>query len=224
MRDDARRPEVSAVTVNRAPEPQAAPDVTVISETPSPAEAEAATAFPGPATDNSPPPELADHPRYRVLRLLGAGGMGTVWLAEHRHMRRPVALKVIRRELVRDDATALPRFCQEVQAAGRLSHPNIVAAHDADEAGGLHFLVTEYVDGTDLGAVVRERGALPATEASEFVRQAALGPRLPGGPSGADLGPFLKITHSAGCPLPRRLASAKMSATEPPPAERGVRA
>jgi WD40 repeat protein len=120
------------------------------------------------------PPELGDHPRYRVLGLVGQGGMGAVYRAEHRHMERLVALKVINPGLIRNPAT-VQRFRQEVRAAARLHHPNIVTAHDADQAGGLHFLVMEYVEGTTLAELVRQRGPLPVAEACEYARQAALG-------------------------------------------------
>src|SRR4051794_8323751 len=91
-----------------------------------------------PAGDLAAP--LLDHPRYRVLRLLGQGGMGAVYLAEHLFMGRQVALKVVSTSLM-DSPDALERFRQEVRAAARLSHPNIVAAFDADHVGDLHFLV-----------------------------------------------------------------------------------
>jgi serine/threonine protein kinase/WD40 repeat protein len=120
------------------------------------------------------PPELADHPRYRVLELLGRGGMGEVYRAEHKLMNRPVALKVVNRRLLQD-AHAAERFRREVQAAARLSHPNIVAAYDAEQAGDLHFLAMEYVDGIDLAQLVAERGPLPVRDACEFIRQAAEG-------------------------------------------------
>jgi serine/threonine protein kinase len=120
------------------------------------------------------PPELADHARYRILQLLGAGGMGRVYLAEHRVMERLVALKVIKRSLT-DEPAAVERFHREVKAAARLTHPNIVAAHDAERAGDLHFLVMEYVEGADLAAWVAQHGPLPPTEACEYIRQAAHG-------------------------------------------------
>src|SRR5262249_26994483 len=88
------------------------------------------------------PPELIDHPRCRVLGLVGQGGMGAVYRAEHRRMQRLVALKVIHPRLMRNPA-AVQRFHQEVRAAARLHHANIVHAYDADQAGGLHFLVME---------------------------------------------------------------------------------
>jgi serine/threonine protein kinase len=120
------------------------------------------------------PAELTRHERYRVVRLLGAGGMGAVYEAEHLVMQRPVALKVIRRALTAK-ADAVERFRREVRAAARLSHPNIVATTDAEDAGETHFLVMEYVEGTDLGRLVQERGPLPVDRACDYIRQAALG-------------------------------------------------
>ena len=120
------------------------------------------------------PPELAGHPRYQVLALLGQGGMGAVYKAEHKRMERIVALKVIRPGYI-GNAAAVRRFQQEVRAAARLHHPHIVAAYDADEAGGLHFLVMEYVEGQSIADYLREHGPLPAAEACDYARQAALG-------------------------------------------------
>jgi uncharacterized protein (TIGR03067 family) len=120
------------------------------------------------------PPELAANPRYRVLGLLGAGGMGAVYRAEHVVMERPVALKVVNRALT-DRPGMAERFRREVKAAARLAHPNIVTAYDADQAGDLHFLVMEYVESTTLARLVAEEGPLPAAQACEYVRQAALG-------------------------------------------------
>jgi WD40 repeat protein/tRNA A-37 threonylcarbamoyl transferase component Bud32 len=120
------------------------------------------------------PADLADHPRYRVLGLIGQGGMGAVYRAEHRRMERTVALKVINPGLLQNPAT-VQRFQQEVRTAARLHHPNIVTAYDADQAGTLHFLVMEHVEGRSLAEVVAEYGPLPVAVACEYVRQAALG-------------------------------------------------
>ena len=120
------------------------------------------------------PAALATHARYRIIRQLGVGGMGVVYQAEHRLMERPVALKVISRALV-DDAQAVERFRVEVKAAAKLSHPNIVTAFDAEQAGDLHFLVMEFVDGLSLARQVEMRGPLPLQFACGFVRQVALG-------------------------------------------------
>jgi serine/threonine protein kinase len=124
--------------------------------------------------DPGPPPELARHPRYRIVEVVGSGGMGTVYRAEHQLMERPVALKVIRHDLTRDPA-AVERFRREVRAAARLSHPNIVTAYDAEQAGDSHFLVTEFVDGTSLDRLVAREGPLPVARACDYIRQAALG-------------------------------------------------
>ena len=104
--------------------------------------------------------ELANHPRYRIKKRLGIGGMGTVYLAEHRLMDRLVALKVIRRDFLENEAL-VERFRREVKAAARLAlHPNIVAAYDAEQAGDFHFLVMEFVDGSDLARHVESQGPM----------------------------------------------------------------
>ncbi len=109
---------------------------------------------------------------YEVLDRLGAGGMGTVFKARHRRMKRVVALKVLSRAACAA-ANFLPRFQREVEVISRLSHPHIVMAFDADEAEAGHFLVMEFVDGRDLATEVQQRGPLPVSEAVEAVLQAA---------------------------------------------------
>jgi hypothetical protein len=111
-----------------------------------------------------PPAELLDHPRYRLLGFVGAGGMGQVWKARHELMNRLVAIKTIRPDLLRDEK-AVARFRYEVEAAAVLDHPGIVRAFDAERVGDLHFLVMEYVEGVDLARLVNERGPLPMAEA-----------------------------------------------------------
>ncbi|MCA9050836.1 MAG: protein kinase, partial [Planctomycetaceae bacterium] len=120
------------------------------------------------------PAQLAEHPRYEIVRLIGKGGMGDVYEARHRKMERRVAMKVIKRELVRK-SEAVSRFHREVKAAAQLSHPNIVTALDADQAGEFHFMAMEFVDGVDLSQVVKDRGALPVADACDYIRQAAIG-------------------------------------------------
>jgi serine/threonine-protein kinase len=120
------------------------------------------------------PPALADHPRYKIVRFLGGGGMGAVYQAEHRIMERPVALKVVRADLL-GNAGAVERFRQEVKTAARLAHPNIVTAHDADQAGDVHFLVMELVDGISLARLIEKKGPLPIANACAYIRQAAIG-------------------------------------------------
>jgi serine/threonine protein kinase len=108
------------------------------------------------------------------MGLLGKGGMGTVYQAEHRVMKRAVALKVIGAHLIADPA-AVERFQREVEAAAKLSHPNIVTAHDAEQAGNCHFLVMELVDGIRLDRVLEGHGPLPPVVACAYARQTALG-------------------------------------------------
>jgi formylglycine-generating enzyme required for sulfatase activity/serine/threonine protein kinase len=120
------------------------------------------------------PPGLVDHARYRIVRLLGKGGMGAVYLAEHIVMRQPRALKVISPEFVANPQ-AVERFHREIQTAARLDHPNIVRAYDAEQSGQTHFLVMEYVEGTDLASLLRKKGPLSVAHACHFIRQAALG-------------------------------------------------
>jgi serine/threonine protein kinase len=111
---------------------------------------------------------------YRVVARLGRGGMGAVYKAVHPKLKREVAVKVLPARRMGDPA-AIVRFEREMEAVGALAHPNIVAAHDAGEVDGQHYLVMEYVDGLDLSALVRRVGPLPIAEACEIIRQAALG-------------------------------------------------
>jgi uncharacterized protein (TIGR03067 family) len=120
------------------------------------------------------PAELADHARYRVQELLGVGGMGSVYKAEHLLMERPVALKLVSQSLTSNPAM-VERFRREVKTAGQLKHPNIVMAYDAEQAGDSHFLVMEYVEGKSLARLVSEQGLLPVHQACDYIRQAALG-------------------------------------------------
>ncbi len=120
------------------------------------------------------PAALIDHPRYRILEPLGKGGMGVVFKAEHRMMGRLVAIKVINAKLI-EHPQAIARFRAEVQAAGRLSHPNIVQAYDAEQADDVHFLAMEYVDGISLAELVRRKGPLPFKQAAAIVRKVAHG-------------------------------------------------
>ena len=111
---------------------------------------------------------------YVVLDKLGEGGMGVVLKAQHRRMKRLVAIKVLSSAAMKQPG-AVERFHREVEAAAKLSHPNIVTAYDAGEHQGMHYLVMEYVEGKDLAAIVKERGPLAVREAVECILQAARG-------------------------------------------------
>ena len=111
---------------------------------------------------------------YVVLDKLGQGGMGVVLKAEHKRLKRLVALKVMSSNLVKTP-DALKRFHREVEAAAKLRHTNVVATDDADEAKGTHFLVMEYVEGSDLSALVRKNGPMSVSQAVQCILQAARG-------------------------------------------------
>ncbi len=112
--------------------------------------------------------------KYKVLEKLGAGGMGSVFLCEHKIMRRLVAIKVLPTAKA-NDPSSLERFQRESRAVGALDHPNIVRAHDIDEDDKLHFLVMEYVDGASLQDIVKKTRQMDYTRAAHYIRQAALG-------------------------------------------------
>src|SRR5262245_11170791 len=111
---------------------------------------------------------------YEVLDRLGAGGMGTVFKARHRRMKRVVAIKVLSQEVAKSGPYA-DRFQREVETIARLSHPNIVMAYDADEAEVGPFLVMEFVNGRDLASEVEKDGPLSPTDAIDRILQAARG-------------------------------------------------
>ncbi|MCI0458366.1 MAG: protein kinase [Gemmataceae bacterium] len=112
--------------------------------------------------------------KYRVLEKLGAGGMGSVFLCEHKLMRRRVAIKVLPTAKASDESS-LQRFYREARAAAALDHPNIVHAYDIDQDEALHFLVMEYVDGANLQEIVKRGGPLEPLRAAHYIRQSALG-------------------------------------------------
>ena len=116
--------------------------------------------------------------KYRLLELIGAGGMGAVYLCEHTLMKRLVALKVLPVEKL-DDPSNLDRFYREARAVAALDHPNIVRAYDIDQYEKLHFLVMEYVDGASLQEVVAryalDKKQFDPVRAAHYVAQAAVG-------------------------------------------------
>ena len=112
-------------------------------------------------------------PELRLEEQVAKGGFGAVYRAEHRRMRRTVALKFLDTLLARNpDAVAL--FEQEMISVGGLDHPGIVRAHDAGERDGHWYIIMEFVDGMDCGALVRKHGTLPVAESCEIIRQAAV--------------------------------------------------
>ena len=112
--------------------------------------------------------------KYKLISLLGSGGMSAVYLAEHTLMRRRVAIKVLPQSRI-EDSSYLERFHREAQAVASLDHPNIMRAYDVDQEGKVHFLVMEYIEGQNLLELVVANGPLPFVTAAEYIRQCALG-------------------------------------------------
>jgi serine/threonine protein kinase len=111
--------------------------------------------------------------KYKVIEHLGSGGMGAVFLCEHRHMRRRVAVKVLPPDPA--DPNHVQRYQREAQAVAMLDHPNIVRAFDLCREDNIHFLVMEYIDGASLQYLVDSLGSLAVQRAVNYIAQAALG-------------------------------------------------
>ena len=112
--------------------------------------------------------------RYRIIALLGRGGMGEVYRADDLTLGQPVALKFLPEDASRDE-TLLERFRNEVRLSRRVSHPNVCRVYDVGEVDGHTFFTMEYVDGEDLASLLRRIGRLPADKALEIARQLCAG-------------------------------------------------
>ncbi|HYP06867.1 MAG TPA: serine/threonine-protein kinase [Bryobacteraceae bacterium] len=112
--------------------------------------------------------------RYRVIGLLGRGGMGEVYRATDLTLGQSVALKFLPEEATRDERW-LERFHNEVRTARQVTHPNVCRVYDIGEADGLPFISMEYVDGEDLASLLQRIGRLPASKALEITRKLCLG-------------------------------------------------
>jgi serine/threonine-protein kinase len=114
--------------------------------------------------------------RFRIVRRLGAGGMGTVFLAEQIAVGcRPVALKVLNRKLL-DDPEFLLRFQNEAASTGRIRHPNVVTIYESGQGDdGTPYIAMEYLEGETLRHALTTRGAWPVAECAEILQQAARG-------------------------------------------------
>jgi serine/threonine-protein kinase len=109
---------------------------------------------------------------YRIDGLLGRGGMGVVYRAEHLRLHRPVALKLLAPEIAEDERFRA-RFLRESELAASIDHPNIIPIYDAGEEQGLLFIAMRHVGGTDLRTLLRETGKLPPERAMSIIRQIA---------------------------------------------------
>jgi serine/threonine-protein kinase len=124
-----------------------------------------------PATDGSRfvPGSLVSE-RYRIIALLGRGGMGEVYRADDLTLGQQVALKFLPADLLQNE-DALRRFRNEVRIARQVSHPNVCRVYDLGQIDGHLFLSMEYVDGEDLGSLLRRIGRLPIDKAVEVSRK-----------------------------------------------------
>jgi serine/threonine protein kinase len=112
--------------------------------------------------------------RYRIIGLIGRGGMGEVYKAEDLKLNQTVALKFLPENFAKDNA-ALERFYGEVRIARKVSHPNVCRVFDIGEVEGSHFLSMEFIDGDDLSSLLRRIGRFPPDKAVEIARQLCAG-------------------------------------------------
>jgi serine/threonine protein kinase len=120
------------------------------------------------------PPGAIIADRYRVVALLGRGGMGEVYRAEDLRLSQVLAIKFLPEALSRDQV-ALARFHSEVRVARQVSHPNVCRVFDIGDVDGIPFLTMEYVDGEDLASLIRRIGRVPSDKAIEISRQVCAG-------------------------------------------------
>lgn len=123
-------------------------------------------------------PGAAFGPRYRILRQLGAGGMGVVYQAWDDELGLAVALKIIKPEVSADPSLASKvehRFKRELLLARQVTHKHVVRIHDIGEIDGIKYLTMAFVEGRDLTHVLRDEGRLPVTRALQVARQIAEG-------------------------------------------------
>jgi serine/threonine-protein kinase len=111
---------------------------------------------------------------YRILDLLGEGGVSQVFRAWHTAKKQIVALKVVRKEFL-SNPDIVRQFQQEGRTIARLSHPNIIKTFDVEQIGNTYFLAMEFIEGLDLQKLVRLNGPLPIANACDYIRQSALG-------------------------------------------------
>ena len=114
----------------------------------------------------------AEFAGYRIDRIIGRGGMGVVYLAEHEGLRRKVALKLLAPPLA-EDRRFRERFVRESRLAASIDHPNVIPIYEAGEADGRLYIAMRFVDGTDLRTLLREQGTLDAAQAARIVSQVA---------------------------------------------------
>ena len=177
---EADRCPVCRALLGSAPAPDEAPtgfvaaDLSKAATVSSPQRRESASRSASHGSGGAAGPDLAPGvlvaDRYRIVALLGRGGMGEVYRADDLRLGQPVALKFLPRLLDRDPVR-LDRFLAEVRTARQVSHPNVCRVYDIGEVDGRHFLSMEYIDGEDLASLLRRIGRLPVDKALEITRQ-----------------------------------------------------
>jgi serine/threonine protein kinase/tetratricopeptide (TPR) repeat protein len=120
------------------------------------------------------PPGIEIGKRYRVLRVLGRGGMGTVYQVEDRQLHRQVALKLIRSEIAESDAV-IERFKREIHLSSQITHRNVLRVYDLGEADGVPYLTMQYIEGDDLGSLLKKQKRLPVDRIVAIFRQVCEG-------------------------------------------------
>ncbi len=110
--------------------------------------------------------------QYQIVEILGKGGMATVYKAYQANLRRYVAIKVLS-PLLAEDMDLVKRFLREAQSAAALHHPNVITIHDVGSEGDVHYIVTEYLEGLTLAALLEQSGGLPPERVLNIARQIA---------------------------------------------------
>lgn len=111
---------------------------------------------------------------YKLLDQIGKGGMGTVYLAEHKTLKRKAAVKVLAVDQTKT-VLATERFYREARAAATLDHPNVVKVYDVGQYGNVHYIAMEYIEGQTLGQMIERNGPLHFATACDYVAQASAG-------------------------------------------------
>ncbi|HEX7898426.1 MAG TPA: serine/threonine-protein kinase [Planctomycetota bacterium] len=124
--------------------------------------------------DSLPEPQIGQvFGKCTLKRVIGKGGMGTVYLAEHLFLKRSIAIKILDLDMS-NNPEEMARFEAEAIAAAKLDHENIVTIHDVDEVHGRPFIVMEYVEGEDLEHRITHKGPLPVMDAARIAREVAV--------------------------------------------------
>ena len=170
--------ELAANQIRRSPEAEIATNIEVVLDTDAGGDIRQTLSDPGPVAVKQGPSTVVGVGSmlgpYELVRKLGEGGMGAVYEARHTKLDKTYAVKVLPPKFG-SNAMLLARFLREMKAVGKLDHPHIVRAVNADEWNGTHYLVMEYIEGADLSELVKVKGRFSVRNACMAMRHAALG-------------------------------------------------